>query len=250
MNPASVGFQCPACAGVGRRSRPAAASGRRSGTFGASVSASLRRGRAPATVTLMALLAVEWLLDLLSRGLADGLLVMSNEAVALGQYWRLVTGTLTSGSILGLLMVLLVLWMAGRALEADLGGARFIALFAIAGLGGATLLMVVAPMGSYGYGASAAVLGLLGANAVFKHKAREDVRPDIGLFVLLVLYGVLVGYATYGWVMLIGGIGAGSLAAAAIAYVPGGRRAPAQVAALALVAGLCVAAVAARLTLG
>ena len=41
-----------------------------------------------------------------------------------------------------------------------------------------------------------AVLGLLAANAIFKYKAREDVRADIGLFVLLILYSVLVGFAT------------------------------------------------------
>ena len=46
---------------------------------------------------VMAVLAVEWLLDSGQRGLLDRLLVMSNQAVYLGQFWRLFTAALTSG---------------------------------------------------------------------------------------------------------------------------------------------------------
>ena len=87
-----------------------------------------------ATKVVMAVLAVEWVLNLVSRGLLDRLLVMSNEAIYLGQFWRLITAALTSGSILGVLMNLLVLWIAGRAIEAELGSWRFAALYAAAAL--------------------------------------------------------------------------------------------------------------------
>ena len=81
----------------------------------------LKPGGGNATKVVMAVLAVEWVLNLVSGGLLDRLLVMSNEAIYLGQFWRLVTAALTSGSILGVLMNLLVLWIAGRAIEFELG---------------------------------------------------------------------------------------------------------------------------------
>ena len=60
---------------------------------------------------------MEWVLNLVSGRLLDQLLVMSNEAVYLGQFWRLFTSALTSGTILGLLMNLLVLWIAGSSVR-------------------------------------------------------------------------------------------------------------------------------------
>ena len=93
----------------------------------------------------MGILAGVWVIDLVTRGLASGLLIMSNQAVAAGQFWRLLTGSLVSGRIFGVLINMLVLWMAGRALESELGGWRFVTLYLAAGLGGATLLFVLGP---------------------------------------------------------------------------------------------------------
>ena len=80
MNPASVGFQCPKCVTSGRSSvrQPRTA-------FGAVV----RPGSGNTTYVLMGVLAAVWLLNLVTRGLVNGLLVMSNQAVAGGQFWRL-----------------------------------------------------------------------------------------------------------------------------------------------------------------
>jgi len=240
MNPASVGFQCPKCAS------PKTSGVREPKTsFGAALTA---RG-GTTTKVLMGVLAGVWVIDLVTRGLATGLLVMSNQAVAAGQFWRLLTGAVVSGSIFGVLVNMLILWMVGRALESELGGWRFVALYFAAGLGGSTLLFVLGPFASGGYGASAAVLGLLAANAIFKYKAKEDVRPDIGLFALLVLYGVLVNYANFGWLMLIGGIVAGAAAGAVLAYAPRQNRATIQVVGLLGVLLVCLLAVVAKLTL-
>ena len=108
------------------------------------------------------------------------MLVMSNEAVYVGEFWRLLTASLTSGGLFGTLMNLLVLWIAGRALESELGGWRMIALFFTAGLGGTTLMFVLGPVSAAGYGASAAVLGLLAANAIFKYKTGRTSGPTSG----------------------------------------------------------------------
>jgi membrane associated rhomboid family serine protease len=240
MNPASVGFQCPRCISSGRSSvrQPRTA-------FGAAI----RPGSTSTTYVLMGVLAAVWLLDLVTRGLADTLLIMSNQAVAGGQFWRLLTAAVTSGGLLGTLMNLLVLWIAGRAMESELGRWRMLALYFAAGLGGTTLLFVFGPPFGLGYAASAAVIGLLAANSIFKYKQREDVRADIGLFVILILYSVLVNFRGFGWLILIGGLLIGALVGAVLAYAPRQNRSTVQVVGLLGVIVLCLAAVTARLVL-
>ena len=238
MNPASVGFQCPRCVASGRATVRAPRT-----AFGAI----LKPGGGNATKVIMAILAVEWVLNLVSAGLLDRLLVMSNEAIYLGQFWRLITASLTSGSILGVLLNLLVLWIAGRAIESEVGSWRFIALYGASGLGGTTMLFVFGPYGSGGYGAAAAVIGLLAANAIFKHKMREDVRADIGLFVLLILYSVLIAFRSFGWLMLVGGIIVGALVGIVLAYAQRRNRSAAQVVGLLAVFTICLVGVALEL---
>ena len=238
MNPASVGFQCPSCVASGRASTRAPRT-----AFGAI----LKPGGGTATKVVMAVLTVEWVLSLVSGRLLDQLLVMSNEAVYLGQFWRLFTSALTSGTILGLLMNLLVLWIAGRAIESELGAWRFVVLYLAAGLGGATMLFVFGPYASVGYGAAAAVIGLLAANAILKYKMRDDVRADIGLFILLILYSILIGFRSFGWLMLIGGIIVGALVGLVLAYAPRRNRGTVQVVGILGVITLCLVGVAAKL---
>lgn len=242
MTPASVGFQCPHCASAGR-------SENRARSPRAAFGSVLRPGGGNATKVMMGLLALVWLLDLVTRGLVSGLFVMSNEAVYSGQFWRLVTASVTSGSIFGLLMNVLVLWIAGRAIESELGGTRFVVLFLAGGLGGATVMFVFAPFMGAGYGAPAAVLALLSANTIFKYSSREDVRADIGLFVVLILYSVLVGFSGFGWLMTIGGIVTGALVGFVLAYAPRRNRRLAQGVGLLAVVLLCFVGVAAKLLL-
>jgi membrane associated rhomboid family serine protease len=199
-----------------------------------------------ATKVLMGVLVASYVLNLVSGGLVLNLLVLSNEAVYYGQYWRLLTYAFTSFGLLGLLMNLLVLWLAGRAMEAVLGSWRFVVLYVAAGLGGAALSFAVGPMGLVGVGANSAVIGLLAANALVKHRGGEDIRPDIGLLVLLVLYSVLVGFNSFGWLGMIGGIAVGALVGAVMAYAPRERRTLFQVLGLLAVVLLCLVAVVLR----
>ena len=240
MQPASVGFQCPRCVSEGRASvrAPRIRYGARLGD-----------GASTGTKVVMAGLALVAVLDLATGRLATSLLAMVNPAVAGGEFWRLLTSAFTSGGLLGLLMNLLVLWLAGRAVEAELGSARFVALYLASGLGGATLFFVLGPPGGASLGASAAVIGLLAANAVGKLKNNEDVRPDIGLFVLLLLYSVLVGFGSFGWLSLLGGIVVGALAGAVLAYAPRRNRGAVQTVGLLAILVVCLLAVVARILL-
>lgn len=240
MQPASVGFQCPRCVDRGRAGvRPPRT------RFGAAV----RPDGAVVTKAIMVALAAVVLLDFVSGRLLTSLLVMNNAAVASGQVWRLLTAAFTSGSLLGLLMNLVVLWLAGRALESELGRWRFLALYLTAGLGGTTLFLLFGPPFGGALAASSAVVGLLAANAIGKRKAGEDVRGDVGLLLLLVLYALLVGFSGYGWLTLLGGIGVGALSGWVLAYAPRRRRAMVQVLGLLGVVVLCAVGVVVRLSL-
>ena len=240
MNPASVGFQCPRCVGLGRagtrepRTRFGARAGASAGTM---------------TKVVMGALVGVYVLNLVTRGLVESLLAMSTVDVASGQFWRLVTTSLTSGGLLGLLMNLLVLWLAGRALESELGSLRFLVLFLAAGLGGATLLFVFAPLGAASVGAASAVVGLLGANAIGKRRGGEDIRPDVGLLVVLVLYSLVIGFTSFGWLTLVGGILVGAVVGAVLAYAPRRNRAVVQAVGLLAVVLVCLAGVVVKLLL-
>lgn len=239
MNAASVGFQCPKCVARGRDSvrapRTAFGAKMRSGSGGT------------ATKIVMGVLGALYLLNLVTGGLVLNLLALSNSAIYGGQFWRLLTYGFTSIGLFGVLMNLLVLWLAGRAIEEQVGGWRFVALYVAAGLGGATLFFVLGPPTLAAVGASSAVVGLLSANAIVKLKGREDIRPDIGLLVLLVLYSILIGFSSFGWIGLIGGIAVGALVGAILAYAPRERRTPVQVVGLLGVVLLCLVLVVVKL---
>jgi membrane associated rhomboid family serine protease len=235
MNPASVGFQCPRCVGAGR------AGVREPRTrFGARVTP----GGGVATKGVMVALAVVYVTDLVTRGLVLSWLIMWNPSVAAGELWRLLTSGLVSGGLLGLVMNLLVLWLAGRAIESEVGPARFLAIYFAGTLGGSTLFYLLGPANGATLGAASAVVGLLAANAIGKRKGGEDIRGDVGLFVILVLYALVVGFASFGWLTMIGGILVGALAGVVLAYAPRNNRSAAQVVGLLAVVVVCVVAVA------
>lgn len=242
MRPAAVGFQCPSCAGQGQSATRTPRT-----AFGAPVTAS----SGPMTKIVLGILAGLFVINLVSSGLVTRQLAMSGLLVADGQYWRLVTYGFTVSGILNMILIGLVIWFAGRPLEQQLGGWRFLALYVLSGFGGATLLYVVGSgtVGSYG-GAISAVLGLLAANGVFKQRRGEDIRPDIGLLVLLVALNLVLGWGGLSWVSLVGGAVAGALTGIALVYAPRRRRTMAQGLGMAGVAVLCLVTVAVKTMLG
>ena len=238
MHPASVGFQCPKCVAGDRVRQPMTAFG-----------ATLKPTGGSMTKILMVVLAVVYVLDLVTRGLLSSWLVMATEFIYFGQFWRLLTGALISGSLIGLLMNLLVLWIAGRAIEAELGGWRFVALYFAAGLGGATIVFLLAPSAGVVVTSGAAVIGLIAANAVGKLKTHEDIRADIGLLILLVLYSVLINFSGLGWLGLIGGIAVGALVGYLLAYAPRRNRNVLQIVGLVGIMLVCLLAVVAKIAI-
>jgi membrane associated rhomboid family serine protease len=235
MNPASVGFQCPSCIQRGQSTvrQPRTA-------FGAALT--VRGGMV--TKIIIGVLLGGFVLNLISRDLLASVIGLSNMAVLHGQYWRLLTYGFTTAGLLNTAMIALVLWFAGKPLEDQLGHWRFLVLYVLSGLGSATLFFVLTPPegGSYG-GASAAVIGLLAANGVIKYRRGEDIRPDIGLLVILVALNLVAGFRGLFWVAQIGGILVGALAGIVLMFAPRERRSMFQLIALLAVAGSCLVAV-------
>lgn len=238
MNPAAVGFHCPSCITSGRASTRAPRT--RAG-------ARLTSGTGVSTKIMMGTLAGLYLVNFVSQNAVLSLMVMNNNAVSAGQLWRLFTYGFTAVGLFGVLMNLLVLWIAGRAMEEVLGPGRFVALYVFAGLGGATMFFVFGPSGAVAVGANAAVMGLLAANAIVKLNGREDIRPDITLLILIVLYSLLVGARSYGWLGLVGGIAVGALTGLILTRAPRQNRTAAQVVGLLSVLLVCFGAVVAKL---
>ncbi|MGH3756615.1 rhomboid family intramembrane serine protease [Actinophytocola sp.] len=156
----------------------------------------------------------------------DGMLVPGY--VAAGEWWRLVTsGFLHFGNYGGygpvhLLFNMFALWVIGRDLEVALGRGRFLAVYALALLGGSTVIMLFGPLDGGVAGASGAVYGLFGGIAVMVFKARINPTPVLMLIAINIFLSVtLPGISLLGHV---GGLVAGALATAAMVYAPPVRR--------------------------
>ena len=94
-----------------------------------------------------------------------------NEAILLGQVWRLITPAFLHASPLHLLANMYALYMLGRSNETINGHLRFGLLYLVSAFGGNVLSFVLGKYNSLG--ASTAIFGLLTAEAVFIWQNRE-----------------------------------------------------------------------------
>jgi membrane associated rhomboid family serine protease len=83
------------------------------------------------------------------------------------RFWQPVTSLFLHGSFLHLFFNMLALWSIGTPIERDIGSAKFTKLYFISGLGGAILAIFLQNPASITIGASSAIMGLLGAMAIF-----------------------------------------------------------------------------------
>ncbi|MGW3357800.1 rhomboid family intramembrane serine protease [Streptomyces bungoensis] len=251
MREAAVGHQCVECVKEGARTVRQART-----AFGGRVSA------VPVvTYVLVALNALAYLAELarpsivdrfgmLGAGLedADGVHYLWQypygpgvhaEGVVAGQWERLLTGAFlhmppTEGiGIMHIVMNMASLWSIGRVVEAQLGRARYLALYLLSALGGSVLVLLIAP-GTMTVGASGAIFGLGAAYWVMGRRLGYDMRAVNQYMAGLLLWLVISAWMT-SWQGHLGGLLAGGTVTLAYAYAPrGGRRTLLQ-------AGACVA---------
>lgn len=104
---------------------------------------------------------------------------MTRQRLFAGEWWRLMSSSVLHGGLLHVSLNGYVLWILGRGTEQLFGSARFLILYVASALAGALGSAVF--LGGLSVGASGAIWGLLGAQAVLAFRARgyvpELVRP-------------------------------------------------------------------------
>ncbi|WP_246081722.1 rhomboid family intramembrane serine protease [Nocardioides litoris] len=239
MRDAAVGFQCPSCVNEGARATRQGVA-----TYGG------RRSANPALTSyvIIGLNVAVWLAILATGGrtsrLVDQLAISPVggcftrtgftelpssvcgsfylPGVADGAYWQLVTNGFTHVQVWHIAANMFSLYILGPQVEAALGRARFLAVYALALLtGSATVYWLTGP-GSLTLGASGAIFGLFGAIAVLVHKVGADLRSIAGLLAVNVL--ITFALPNISWQGHLGGLVGGAAVTAVIVYAPRGTR--------------------------
>ncbi len=94
-----------------------------------------------------------------------------NELIIAGQWWRFITPMFLHGSLLHIGFNMYALLSFGSSLEREFGHARFLGLYLAGAFAGNVISFLLSPNPSLG--ASTAIFGLLGAEAVFLYQNRE-----------------------------------------------------------------------------
>lgn len=243
LREASVGFHCVSCLAESRAHAPTVVNAVGVPTSGVPA-------RPVATYGLIGANVLVFLLTVAASGSvmansASGLfqdLALAPILVAEGDWWRLVASGFLHYGPIHLAANMLALWVLGRDLEAVLGAPRYLAVYAVALLGGSASVMLLENPGSATAGASGAVFGLMGAIAVVLLKLRRSPRPVLTVIALNVAISLVVPGISL-WAHL-GGLVAGAAAAAAIVHAPAARRSLVQWSGVAAVALLSLVVVA------
>lgn len=128
------------------------------------------------TYGLLGLIGAVFGLQLLSQWALGGDMVAYygakvNALIAQGELWRLITPIFVHGSLLHVGFNTYALYVLGRQVETLYGWQRFTVLFFVSGLAGTVFSLLLTPAPSVG--ASGAIFGLIGAEAVFMYRNRR-----------------------------------------------------------------------------
>jgi len=226
LRPAAVGHQCLECIRGGNRTvrRPA-------GRFGGAIASQAR-----VTQVLIGVNIVLYLVMLVHSSLQYDWWMLGN-AVASGQWYRLVTSAFLPGAgSLGLLDIAFNMWallIVGPAMERQLGWLRYLAVYLLSAIGGAVSYYFLAPPNQPALGASGAIFGLFGAWFVVARRLGVDARGVVFLIVINLALGFVVPYIA--WQAHVGGLVTGGVLAAAYVYAPRRQRAAVQLGATVIV---------------
>ena len=201
---ASVGFLCPECAGGTPNQLQAAQ--RRAARLASSGS------RPVVSISLIAVNAFVWLLQVLPGSVVTQILAFSPMALAV-EPWRALTAGFAHdpNNFLHLGLNMYSLYIFGQVLEPMLGKARFLALYVLSVLGGSAAVTWLSSIVGYTLGASGAIFGLMGAYFVIARKLGAQGGQLIGLIAINLAFGFLVPGVS--WQAHVGGLAAGALVA-------------------------------------
>jgi rhomboid protease GluP len=129
-----------------------------------------RLSRAPATVSLLVIIAIIFVIELVTGAADDGgglasmgaILPMS-EIVQRGEYWRLLSGMFLHQGWLHWMANSWGLYQLGVLFEIMFGTPRFLLVYFVTGLCASAASAAHLPLGGSSVGASGAIMGILGA---------------------------------------------------------------------------------------
>ena len=228
---AAVGVQCVDCVSESSKAVPS-----RRTIFGGMA----RPGRPVLTITMMAICAVAFALDwaipknFVFQNFAYAPFLTETEP------WRMVSSAfLHSKNITHIAFNMYALWILGNALEPAFGRVRFLAVYLVSAFAGSVGVLLLSPIDTVVVGASGAVFGLFGALFVVQKKRGGDLRQIIVLLLINAAIGFII--PNIAWQAHLGGLIAGALCTAAIAYAPAKSRAIIQWGGVGAVAVILVA---------
>lgn len=208
QTPAAVGVHCPECV---REQRMQFAANRRASGAPSGITVARRRFAMldqKATVVIVAVSVLIWLLDQVTRGFFTQLFFF-NAAYLPTQPWRMVTSLFVHSGFLHIAFNMWAVFIFGRMLENMLGTWRFLALYFLAGLGGSMAVTLIAP-GSSVVGASGAIFGLFAAFFMLQRSLGGNAVSLLVIIGLNLLIGFLPG-TNISWQAHVGGIAVGFL---------------------------------------
>lgn len=210
---AAVGVQCVDCVRETAKTTPT-----RRTVFGGTV----RAGRPVVTITIMVICVAAFVLD---YAIPNGF-IFQNFAYApyitAAEPWRMVSSAfLHSSNFMHIAFNMYALWILGNALEPAFGRARFTAIYLVSAFAGSVGVLLLSPLNTVVVGASGAVFGLFGALFVVQKKRGGDLRQIIVLLLINGAIGFLI--PNIAWQAHLGGLIAGALCAAAVAYAPANK---------------------------
>ena len=138
----------------------------------------------PITIALL-------LIQLIMIILGDFLFSMaaSNEYIAKGEWWRLLTSLLVHVDLQHFLFNSICLFILGSSIEKQLGHFSFIIIFFLSGILGNMSSYLIMPHEYIHAGASGGIFGLLGAQLFLLYSRYRSSNPrDIAIFQLLYVY--------------------------------------------------------------
>ncbi|NTW13260.1 MAG: rhomboid family intramembrane serine protease [Anaerolineales bacterium] len=171
------------------------------------------------TYTIIGITVFIYLLQLATQALLQvdvpvAFFIKANDLIREGQLWRLLTPALVHGSFAHIGFNMYALFSFGTSLERYFGRGRFLTLYLLGAFAGNVASFLFSD--AYSLGASTAIFGLIGAEAVFLYRNRKllagQFRSAIGnvLFIIainLFLVGSLPGIDNWGHIGgLLGGL--------------------------------------------
>jgi membrane associated rhomboid family serine protease len=95
---------------------------------------------------------------------------LNGYLVADGEWWRLFTSMFLHASVIHLGLNMLFLWWIGAPVEQAIGRARYLLIYLVSGLAGATGALLMTSPEAVTVGASGALFGILGAAFIFERQ--------------------------------------------------------------------------------